>query len=92
MWYDAFGGRYRIQQLGNSVEVQGLDPYGQVVMVGKGVIQENNLQYEARNMAGQIGRGLFTVSPDGMKIEGNISWWNYNTPAGTFYIQFFRQQ
>lgn len=92
MWYDAFGGRYRIQQFESRIEVQGLNTFGQVIMVGQGVIQGDNIQYEARNMAGQNGRGVFTISPDGMKIEGNISWWNYNIPAGTFYIQFFRQQ
>jgi hypothetical protein len=92
LWRDSgSGGQFRIQQYGNTIRVQGLDGYGQVVVEGQGLISGRTIQYEARNAAGQVGRGEFSISRDVMRIEGNISWWNYNMLAGTFYIRLLRQ-
>ena len=48
------------------------------------------IQYAARNMMGQDEQGMLEVSPDGMAIQGQISFSTFGTPMGARMIFFVR--
>lgn len=89
-WRDAMGNPFHVQQNGRMIAVQGTDAYGNVVVEGRGTLSGRTIQYEARNAGGQTGRGVFTVSRDGHVIDGQISWWQFNMPAGMFHVRLVR--
>ena len=90
-WRDSAGNAFHLQHSGNVITVQGVDGYGTVIVEGQGIINGRSIQYQARNLAGQVGRGVFTLSNDGMVIDGQITWWHFNMPTGTFQVRLFRQ-
>jgi hypothetical protein len=91
VWRDSTGNPTYIQQSGNVVAVKTLDGYGRVFAEGQGIIKGHTIEYEAQNLMGHVGRGVFALSRDAMMIEGQISWWHSNMPAGTFPVCLFRQ-
>jgi hypothetical protein len=91
VWHDSTGNPTYVQQSGNVVAVKTLDGYGRVVSEGRGIIKGRTIEFEAQNLMGQVGRGVFALSGDGMVIEGQISWWHFNMPVGTFHARLFRQ-
>jgi hypothetical protein len=91
VWRDSAGNPTYVQQSGNVVAVKALDGYGRVFSEGRGIIRGRTIEYEGQNLTGQVGRGVFALSGDGTLIDGQISWWHFNMPVGTFHVCLFRE-
>jgi hypothetical protein len=90
-WRDNMGATLQVRQVGASVAITVMNGFGQVVSQGRGTLTDNRIDYEARDAAGQSGRGVLMVSPDGRRIEGEISWSNgFNMPAGSGRVLLVR--
>lgn len=90
-WRDNMGATLQVRQVGANVAVTVMNGFGQVVSQGRGILTGQRIDYEARDAAGQSGRGVLMVSPDGRRIEGEISWSNgFNMPAGSGRVLLVR--
>jgi len=90
-WRDNMGATLQVRQVGANVAVTVMNGFGQVVSQGRGVLTGQRIDYEARDAAGQSGRGVLMVSPDGSRIEGEISWSNgFNMPTGSGRVLLVR--
>lgn len=91
LWRDNFGCNLQVQQSGNNIAVVVANGLGYVLSEGRGVINGNKIDYQARDGAGQLGKGELWVSPDGSHIEGQISWYNgFNMLMGSSRVYLVR--
>jgi hypothetical protein len=91
LWRDNMGATLQIRQVGTNISVTVTNGFGQVVAQGRGILNGTRIDYEARDAAGQSGRGVLMVSPDGSRIEGEISWSNgFNMPTGSGRVLLVR--
>jgi hypothetical protein len=91
IWRDNMGATLQVRQVGANVAITVMNGFGQVVSQGRGVLTGQRIDYEARDAAGQSGRGVLMVSTDGSRIEGEISWSNgFNMPAGSGRVLLVR--
>jgi hypothetical protein len=90
-WRDNMGATLQVRQVGADVAITVMNGFGQVVSQGHGILTGTRIEYEARDAAGQSGRGVLMVSSDGHRIEGEITWYNgFGVPAGSGRVLLVR--
>jgi hypothetical protein len=90
-WHDNAGCFLDIRQAGGSIAVAVMNSFGIVVSRGQGVIRGSTIDYQARDSTGQFGQGVLQISPDGIRLDGEITWYNaYNMPTGSGRVSFVR--
>jgi hypothetical protein len=80
----------QVQQNGPTIATTVVDGWGNPVSQGRGMVSGQMIQYAARNMLGQDEQGRLGVSPDGMAIQGQISFSMFGMPVGARIILFVR--
>jgi hypothetical protein len=87
VWRDQTGTVVRVEQLGNRLEILATDTFGRIQSQGVGRLTGQEIRYQARNPAGQVGNGVFRVNREGTVIEGTVTWF---PPPATYALRLVR--
>jgi hypothetical protein len=87
VWRDQTGTVVRVEQLGNRLEILATDVFGRIQSQGVGTLIGQEIRYQARNPAGQVGNGVFRVNREGTVIEGTVTWF---PPPAAFALRLVR--
>lgn len=86
-WHDRTGVSWIIQQNGNAVAFQELNPILGVTAVGQGTVSGHELQLTYQSAMQTNGQAALTISPDGRNLTGNA---RDNVTGVSFPLMFSR--
>lgn len=72
MWTGIDGVQYNIQQSGNNVTFQEINPFMGVTIIAEGQIEGNQLRLNYTSILGTTGSGTLTINPAGNQMSGTF--------------------